>query len=102
MSKRIRKKLKIPGLYDLPLWWDEVHILWDAVDSVYRNRTPKRELTQHEKDVLGNIWEDLHDIVKEKAFGVTSILPQISCNRCKCNYCTNAKFDENPKYGLKK
>lgn len=99
MGKRIRKKLKMPGLYDLPLWYDQVEILFEVVDSFYRNRTPRLELTQHERDELGDIWEDLHDILKQKQFGITSILPQLSCSRCKCNYCANAKFDNKPTRG---
>lgn len=103
MGKRIRKKLKMPGLYDLPLWYDQVELLFEVVDAAYRNATPRLELSQCERDELGDIWEDLHDIVKAKSFGITSILPQLSCTRCKCNYCTNAKFDDKPpKYGLTK
>lgn len=96
MGKRIAKKLKLPGLYDLPLWYEQVELLAKILSNFYWSNSGKLNFSERERMMVDDIREDLHDILKEKSRGVTSILPQISCNRCKCNYCTNAQFDKEP------
>ena len=77
MGKRIAKKRRLRGLFALPLWDDEVDILWEALYN-YLHSPAGGNLSCERRERLGSILEDVQDLKKERAMGRTNVLPYLS------------------------
>lgn len=76
MGKRIAKKKRLRGLFVLPLWNDEVDILWEALYN-YLHSPAGGNLPRERRECLGGILADVQDLKKERAMGRTNVLPYL-------------------------
>lgn len=63
-------------MFVLPLWNDEVDILWEALYD-YLHSPAGGNLTCGRRESLNSILQDVQDLKKERAMGRTNVLPYL-------------------------